>query len=224
MRQILLVFLFLTATVSSQAQDRVDSRPATLSEKSQEITSALFWEQNKNGKWVSRKNNKKPYLGEGVAVENFNAFFIGTYADVRYLFIDAFGYDWRYPNLEMEWTMWRRMYAFALTEQDYSALRDLRQGETASVLTSSHNNMFMGSNDYSFGFFLCLTETLRSSGNEEKADYAICAKRTVSEGKDVVRFLIAPKCLPDLLGISYFEVSYDEYQKLFTPDKKNTYK
>lgn len=222
MKKLLLICLLLP--LLTKAQDRVDSTPATLSEKSQEITSALFWEQNKNGKWINRKNTKKPYLGEGVAVENFNSFFIGTYENFRYLFIDAFGYDWRYPNLEMEWTMYRRMYAFTLTERDYSSLRDLKQGETVSILTRSYNNMFMGCDDYSFSFFLRLTETLRSSGNEENAQHAICAKRTLSEGKDVVRFLIAPKCLPDLIDINYFEVSYSDFQKLFTTDKKNTYK
>lgn len=220
MKKLLLICLLLPLLV--KAQDRVDSAPAVLSEKSQEITSALFWEQNKNGKWVSRKNTKKPYLGEGVSVDNFNAFFIGTYNNVRYLFIDAFNYRWRYPNLELEWIMERQLYAFELTEDDYSSLKNLSDGEIVSVMTKSHNNMFKGHIEYSFSLFLELTNTLR--GSERTQMYAVCAKRTQSNGSDVVRFLIAPKCLPDLIDVNYFEVSYSDFQRLFTNDKKNTYK
>lgn len=218
-------FIALMTCVSTvRAQDRVDAAPEQLTSKSQEIKNALFWEQNKNGKWVSRKNTKRPYLGEGVAVENFNSTFIGTYKNVRYIFVDAFGYQWRYPNLEMEWIMVRLMYAFELTESQYSDLKALKQNETVSVITKRHNNMFMGSSDYSFPFFLKLTDTLISAGNEESPEYAICAKRTMSDGKDVVRFLLAPKCLPELLDLNYFEVTYEEFQKLFIQDKNNTYK
>ncbi len=216
------IFIALIICVSVRAQDRVDAAPEQLSWKSQAIDNALFWEQNKNGKWVSRKNTKKPYHGEGVAIENFNTTFTGVFRNVRYLFIDAFGYRWRYPNLEMEWMYEKKMYAFELTDSDYSNLQNLKEGETVSVMTKNHNDMFVGHDDYSFPFFLRLTDTLR--GTEETPQYAICAKRTKSNGTDVVRFLIAPTCLPDLIDTNYFEVSYDTFQRLFTQDKKNTYK
>ena len=152
----------------------------------------------------------------------FNAIFTGIFRNVRYLFVDAFGYRWRYPNLEMEWMYEKKMYAFELTDSDYSNLQNLNEGETVSVMTKNHNDMFVGHEDYSFPFFLRLTDTLR--GTEETTQYAICAKRTKSNGTDVFRFLIAPTCLPDLIDTNYFEVSYDTFQRLFTQDKKNTYK
>ena len=174
MKKIMFFIALMTCVSTVRAQDRVDAAPEQLTSKSQEIKNALFWEQNKNGKWVSRKNTKRPYLGEGVAVENFNSTFIGTYKNVRYIFVDEY--------------------------------------------------QVMGSSDYSFPFFLKLTDTLISAGNEESPEYAICAKRTMSDGKDVVRFLLAPKCLPELLDLNYFEVTYEEFQKLFIQDKNNTYK
>ena len=224
MKKTIILLSLFAVSIFANAQDRVDSEPEQLSWKSQEIRNATFWEQSKNGKWVSRKNTKRPYLGEGVAVDNFNSAFTGTYHGVRYLFVDAFGYEWRYPNLEMEWIYKKNIYAFELTDSDYTGMKDLRQGDTISVLTKRHNNLFVGNPEYSFPFFLRLTETLISTDQEMKPEYAICAKRTTNNGTDVVRFLIAPCCLPDLLDLNYFEVSYDVFQRLFTQDKNNTYK
>lgn len=217
MRYALLTLFMLSASVMTQAQTE------TLSEKSQEITTATYWEQDNAGRWVSRKNTKRPVRSEGVHVDNFTSLFIGTYQGTRYLFCDAFDYKWRYPNLKIEWIYSRQMYALLLSDSDYARLRDLRQGETINVLSSYHNEIFKGDDDYSFGFFLRLTETLRASGDSSPR-YAIAAKRTERDGKDVVRFLTAPHCLPDLLDFNYFEVSYSDFQRLFTPDTKLTYK
>ena len=57
------------------AQDRNNAAPAQLATKSKEIKSALYWQQDrKTGKWESRKNTTLVYLGEGVAVDNFNSY------------------------------------------------------------------------------------------------------------------------------------------------------
>ena len=43
-----------------------------------------------------------------------------------------------------------------------------------------------------------------------------------SKGKDVVRFQFNPY-IPELFSIQYFETDYDEFLKLFTPDKNVYY-
>ena len=90
-------FLLFIATIVSlvgNAQSRTNSDPTALSYKSKEIKSALYWQQNsKTGRWESRKNTKRIYLGEGVAIENFNSIFIGEYNNKRYLFLDFYRYS-----------------------------------------------------------------------------------------------------------------------------------
>ena len=64
-------------SLAGNAQSRTNSAPAMLSYKSKEINSALYWQQSsKTGRWESRKNTKRVYLGEGVAIENFNSIFL----------------------------------------------------------------------------------------------------------------------------------------------------
>lgn len=90
-----LLFMATIVTLIGNAQSRTNSNPAALSYKSKEINSALYWQQSsKTRRWESRKNTKRVYLGEGVAVNNFNSIFIGEYNNKRYLFwtfIDILG-------------------------------------------------------------------------------------------------------------------------------------
>lgn len=94
----------LFASLSISAQDRVNKEPEQLSYKSKEIKNAMYWHQNsETGQWESRKNTKLIYLGEGVAIENFNSLFMGDYKEKRYLFLDFKEYSWHYPALQKEW-------------------------------------------------------------------------------------------------------------------------
>jgi len=47
---------------------------------------------------------------------------------------------------------------------------------------------------------------------------------TDSDGQDVVRFILYPKALPELIDYTYFEVDYSVYKNLLTKDKKVSYK
>lgn len=53
----------------------------------------------------------------------------------------------------------------------------------------------------------------------------ILLKRVVgSDGRDVVRFLLYPHAMSELIESCYFEVAFDVYKNLFTADKKTSYK
>lgn len=243
----LIVFMAVIASLNSQAQDRIDSKPNSLSYKSKEITAALYWqESSKTGKWESRKNTKLIYLGEGVAVDNFNSIFIGEYQEQRYLFLDFRKYSWRYPELKLDWMYSRTIMAALLSNEDYSRLSSISAGETLTITPRFYHDMFKGHAEYSFPFFLSLGETLRSSSEtlyasnkkayredyaerEWKKDYPtinfIILKRVVgSDGRDVVRFVLYPHALGELIDSAYFEVDYAVYRNLFTKDKKQSYK
>lgn len=235
------------ATLSSKSQERIDSKPATLSYKSKEIKSAQYWNKSsKTGQWESRKNSKLVYLGEGVAVDNFNTMFIGEYHARRYLFLDFFEYRWRYPNLKMEWTIYEAIMAALLSDEDYTRLSNLSAGESLMIAPRFYHKMLKGNREYSFPFFLSLGETELSSSETlynsykrtDGEDYAerqwkenyplihfAVFKRVVdADGTDVVRFVLYPHALSELIDDSYFEVDYEVFRNLFTEDRKQIYK
>lgn len=244
---LLLVFIAIVTSLNCEAQDRIDSQPATLSYKSKEITAVPYWQENsKTGRWESRKNTKLIYLGEGVAIDNFNSLFIGEYGGKRYLFVDFCKYSWRYPELQLEWMYSRTIMAALLSDEDYNRLSSVAAGETITIMPRFYHDMFKGHAEYSFPFFLSLGETLRSSSEtlyqsnkktygEDYAErqwkevyspiYFMVLKRVNgSDGRDVVRFSLYPKALPELIDYSYFEVENSAYRNLFTEDKKQCYK
>ena len=248
MKQLSIIILAVIAfSTNCMAQDRNNAAPAQLATKSKEIKSALYWQQDrKTGKWESRKNTTLVYLGEGVAVDNFNSLFIGEYAGRRYLFCDFKEYSWRYPVLQTEWIVSRMIMAALLSEADYSSMSTIEPGQVITITPRFYHKMFKGPAEYSFPFFLSLGETLCSSSETMYKSYArtngedyaerywkseypllyfIVLKRVVgSDGRDVVRFLLYPHAMSELIESCYFEVAFDVYKNLFTADKKTSYK
>lgn len=246
---LLIAFWIAVSSFNGIAQERIDSEPARLSYKSKEIKNALYWQKSsKTGRWESRKNTTLVYLGEGIAIDNFNNLFIGEYRGARYLFLDFREYSWRYPAIQTEWIVSRMIMAALLSENQYSQLSSLSPEETVTIIPRFYHKMFKGRPDYSFPFFLSLGETERSAAetlyqsycNDDnygkdyaeqkwKEDYPsiyyIVLKRTVSSnGQDVVRFALYPHALPELIDNNYFEVDYSVYRNLFLEDKKKDYK
>lgn len=248
MKKILLTTSFLFLYILNVfAQDRMDNAPASLSYKSKEIKSALYWHQNnKTGQWENRKNTTLVYLGEGVAIDNFNSLFFGEYSGRRYLFLDFKEYSWRYPALQMEWIVSRTMMAGLLSEDDYNRMDNIKVDEVVAFTPRFYHKMFKGNAEYSFPFFLSLCETLCSSAETMYKSYArtngndyaerywqseypltcliICKRVVDSSGHDVIRFMLYPHALQELIDNFYFEVDYSTYRKLFTCDKKTSYK
>lgn len=243
----LAVIIALFAVLNCIAQDRVDSEPAQLSYKSKEIKSALYWHKNsKTGKWESRKNTKLTYLGEGVAVDNFNSLFIGEYSGHRYMFLDYKKYSWRYPALKQDWIWSRTIIQALLSDHDYKRLSNIETGDTVLIRPRFYHEMFKGHQEYSFPFFIKLGETLRASeetlyksyertdGKDfaermhqkeyPQIDFIILKRVRCSDGSDVIRFNVYPKAMPELIDGFYFEIDYSTYKALFTEDKKTTYK
>jgi len=221
-KYILTTVLFLFSIVLAMGQERVDGSIAELSWKSKEIKKALYWSQNsKTGKWESRKCTKLVYLGEGVNVDNFHNLFTGIYEGHRYLFLDKRHYFWRYPALKQEWVWERTMYAALLSDEDWNSMKGLTNGQTLIVKPSFTNDLSRAHNEYSFPFFLKLTETLRSCEDKPSNIPFITLRRFVgSDGKDVVRFCFG--AVTELIDISYFEIPYTTYELLFQPDEKNS--
>lgn len=136
--------------------------------------------------------------------------------------------------------------AALLSEADYSSMSNIEPGQVITITPRFYHKMFKGHAEYSFPFFLSLGETLCSSSETMYKSYArtngedyaerywkseypllyfIVLKRVVgSDGRDVVRFLLYPHAMSELIESCYFEVAFDVYKNLFTADKKTSYK
>ncbi len=205
------------------AQSRVDKPVPELSWKSKELNNALYWSQSsKTGKWESRKCSKMVYLGEGVKVDNYHSLFLGTLNGDNYLFLDKRDYYWRYPTLETEWMYARTIYAALLSTEQLDALKNLPVGKAVVITPSYINNMSRGHEEYSFPFFLSLTETMKEVDPDNQVPFVTFKRVVEDNGKEVVRFCFG--AVTELIDISYFEVDYDKFNTLFTADSKNTYK
>ena len=124
-----------------------------------------------------------------------------------------------------------RIEMILLTENDYNAMRNLRVGETLTIASRYYNGMNTSHSEYSFPFFLELTETLISStqtvyksylepnGDNRRAELYLKSKHPekkfitfkrvqTSDGKDVVRFCVYPHGSELLINSHYFEVDY----------------
>lgn len=161
--------------------------------------------------------------------------------------MDFYRYFWRYPALKKEW-MYSRTIMAAITYRRMiiAIYHRLLINQTLSIIPRFYHSMYKGHAEYSFPFFLTLGETLLSAtetlyksnkraygeeyaNKEWKKDYPpinfIVLKRiTDSDGQDVVRFILYPKALPELIDYTYFEVDYSVYKNLLTKDKKVSYK
>lgn len=207
------------------AQNRVDTAPAELQSKSKTIKKATYWEQV-DGKWKSRKANKLVYEGEGVACDNFEAMFIGEFAGRTFLFVDKHDYFWRYPTLQTEWWQARTMHEALLSDEDYSALKNIEPGQSIVVTTGFAFSMSKAHDEYSFPFFISMGETMLSADEaqhkeSDKVPFLV-AKRVDSDKGDVVRFRLG--AVTELIDSFYFEVPYSEWSGLFVSDSNVSYK
>lgn len=233
----------LLGIIDVQAQDRINEAPKSLTYKSKEIKRANYWSQE-NGIWERRPNTSRPYL-VGVQSDNFKSIFIGDIDSLKFIFVDYYKAQYKYPNLELDWTYYPKIQACLISTDSYEELKNIQQGQIVGVRSNYYLEMFKSGQEYSFPLFLELVEQLYSSHKllykmqleemgKDYADnywreqypeqYALIAKRVLSENKDVVRF----HCLLPILFITkmrpfieswYFEIPYNEFMKLFEPDK-----
>ena len=212
----------------------------------------MYWyKDSKNGKWKSRFNADILVAGrQGEQTDNFRSLFIGQLDTLKFLFIDYNKGEYKYPNLEQDWTYYRTIFAALITDTAYDSLKNIGQNEIVNVISDYTYDAYKDNRDYSFSFFLKLGNTLYSAKTalyklnkkdygEEYAKskfrennppkYVFAAKRTNSNGQDVVRFQIFPDY--GILGEplqslddDYFEVPYKEYLSLFTSDHNLKYK
>ncbi len=239
MKKLLALFLLIVVSVmTTTAQDRTNATKRQLSWKSKEITSAHYFNYNyKTGKWESHKNASPSYTN------NFNKIFIGEYNGDKYLFLDYWEIGWKYPEIKEGRFYHKRIYQGLLTKKDFEALKNLEFGDIyvfqANIWGTLRKSKQINRLENDFGRDYVWASTSKESREyspssllyiTERAPFIregvqlIVVKRTLSNGQDVIRFRTYPNANKYSIDSAYFEISYDYFQRLFTPSKSVKFK
>lgn len=226
------MLILLVVAINTNAQDRVNNNPLSLSYKSKELKKATYWVQDE-GKWIDRKNTKIEYQ-TGVHSDNFKSIFFGEIDTLSMIFIDYQQGKYKYPNLKEEWDYYPEIHSAIIDKNHYSKMKGIQPNQTVNITSRHRNKINKLHPEYSFSLFIDLSKTLYETAvllDEKKVDlYILSAHRTTSDGADVVRFAIFPYPFvvcemgePELTNW-YFEVPYKDFMILFEEDLKRVYK
>ncbi len=228
MKKILALLVLLIFSFYSLAQDRVDSDGVKLFYKSQELKKAKFWQKNEAiGKWESSKSNALDYGGLGD--KNFLSIYFGMVEYMGEQKVILYRLFWKgrykYPNLKMDWMSYKTIEASIVSEEQYNSLKNIQPSETIQLTSFCIEEKWIGSLAYNEDEFLyTLLSKLAKTSGKKQVIAILLAKRTTSNGNDVVRFkfgwgeILGYPTISDIDN-SYFEVPYKEFLKLFTKGK-----
>lgn len=227
-------FLFAFATFNSNAQSRENKETVQFSSKSEKLTEATGWEQNKEtGKWIENKNViddiKCPsYLVSHIS-QNFKWMQFATITNggqKYYVFLyERLGGEYKYPNIQEDWEADKRTYFFILTPTKYENIKkqiDLKSGVNIKVISkmsgyfSDRLNILGGEHLYNDENLLAkITNTMEKPGYSETC---FILNSQVVDGKEVVRFRLPESCYfaEDYMKTKYFEVNATYFKTILT--------
>jgi len=238
---ILTSFLFAFATFNSNAQSRENKKIVQFSSKSEKLTEATGWEQNKEtGKWIENKNviadRKCPSYWVSQASQSFSWMQFATITNGQteyYVFLyERLGGEYKYPNIREDWETDLRTYFFILTPTEYENIKtqiDLKSGENIKV--TSNKSSHISDRYKSLGeehlynnenLLAKITNTIEDTGISETS---FILNSQVIDGQEVVRFRL-PEIVfssEDYIKTKYFEVKSTDFKTIFTRLKEIEY-
>lgn len=222
-------------TMVSFGQDRVNREKLSFLDKSNQLTTSVGWSYDTTlGEWVDYNNvieNDKSYkekykLLQGSYMmsrrtQNFISIQTKTlvYKDIKYyvILVEKWNGDYKYPNIQEDWRIYKTMYGYIFTETEYNKLNNID-----GVLNLETQYMVsMGSyyEEYNEVVFLDKIQTnLSSEKSKYSPTYTFPIKKT--ENGDI-RFYV-----PNSFSTSqyssynkvdfnkqYFETTFDNFSK-----------
>lgn len=232
---ITLIALMISTTLS--AQSRVDKTHLTFESKSEKLTKATGWKQNKKtGKWISNKNVISDRVCPDYWISHVNQNFIWmqfktvTHQNSTYY---IFLYEqntgaYKYPNIKKDWQTYKATRFIILSQSKYNQIQEMLSGKTSdtTIAISSDRNGFMvskyaslgGENAYNEKNLLAkITNTLDSKGTY---DNSLLLKTEKIDGESIIRFRLPYGYYNenDLFKVKeqYFEVKAEAFKKILT--------
>lgn len=227
-------FLVAFVTFNSNAQRRENKETVKFSSKSEKLTEATGWEQNKEtGKWIDNKNviddRKCPSYWISHVSQNFKWIQFATISNGEqkyYLFLyERLGGEYKYPNIREDWEADKRAYFFILTQVEYESIKkqiDLKSGENIRVTSkmsgylSDRYKILGGEHLYNEENLLAkITNAIQKPGYFETC---FVLNSQVVDGQEVVRFRLPESCSfeEDYMKTKYFEVKATDFKNILT--------
>lgn len=239
-KHLLLTYLFVTfAIFNSNAQSRENKEIVQFSSKSEKLTKAIGWKQDKvTGKWIENKNviydRKCPsYLVSHVS-QNFKWLQFATIliGGQKYyiLLYEQLGGEYKYPHIQEDWVEDLRTHYFILTPNEYENIKkqiDLKSGENIKITSkmsgylSNRSNILGGEYSYNEENLLAKINNAIEKQGYSKTCFVLNAQ--VVDGQEVVRFRLPEEDLSldkDCSFVErnfkteYFEVNASDFKKI----------
>ena len=223
-------FLVALVTFNSNAQSRENKEIAKFSSKSEKLTKATGWGQNKiSGKWIDNKNviddRKCPSYWISHVSQNFKWMQFATISnggqDYYAFLYERLGGEYKYPNIREDWEADKRTYFFILTRLEYEDLNeqiDLKSGKNIKVTSkmsgylSDRFKILGGEHLYNEENLLAkITKAIENPGYSETC---FVLNSQVVDGQEVVRFRLPESCnfTEDFMKTKYFELRATDFE------------
>jgi hypothetical protein len=226
--------LLILSTILCNAQSRENKVTVQFSSKSEKLTEATGWAQNKETeKWIENKNviNDRDCPSDWVShiSQNFKWIQFATILNSGqkyYVFLyERLGGEYKNPNMQENWEADKRTYFLIQTSTEYENLEqkiDLKSAENIKV-TSKMSGYITDKNEILGGEHVYNEENLlaKITNTIEKPGYlATCfiLNSQVVDGQEIVRFRLPGSCYlaEDHMKTTYFEVKTTAFKTILT--------
>lgn len=219
-------------TIVSFGQSRTNVDKIEFLGKTEKLTKATGWEQNKTtGEWVSNKNvidykECKPYWASHVS-QNFKWLqfsIVEREGNKYYIFLyEKLSGKYKYPNIQQDWETETQTHFFVITESGFNQFKEklkLNNGETIQ-LKSKMNGFITDRYKILGGEHLYNEENLLNKirNTIDKPNYSeLCftLNSQTIDGSNVIRFRLPESCYSsgENIKTKYFEVLNEDFQKI----------
>lgn len=232
LKVMMMTLMMCLMTMVSFGQSRTNTDKIEFSSKTEKLTKATGWEQNKTtGEWVGNINviddeECKPYWVSYVS-QNFKwiQFSIVERNGINYyvFLYEKLSGKYKYPNIQQDWEIETQTHFFIITESEFNNLKDklkLNSGETI-LLESKMNGFITDRYKVLGGEHLYNEQNLLNNirNSIDKPNYSeLCFSLNSQniDGLNVIRFRLPESCYSSGNNIKtkYFEVLDNEFQKI----------
>lgn len=223
----ILIMCLMSIVVLGQSRTNVDK--IEFSNKTEKLTKAEGWEQNKTtGEWVSNKNVISSTKSQFVSMiaQNFRWLQFSKIEKngVNYyvLLFEKESGSYKYPNIKRDWEREIQTHFFIITESEFNELKDklkLNNGETIQLKSKMNGSItdrykiLGGENLYNDENLL--NKIRNTIDKPNYFEHCFTLNSQIVDGSNLVRFRLAESCnLSSDIKTKYFEVLNNEFQKI----------
>jgi len=216
MKRITVLTLLLAIVTQTFAQGLLTKQSPRITEATGYYLNGSRYNINKN--MISSNADKKKKIE--TPSENFYWLQSGVFSQVgktyHIFYYEALNGEYKYPNIQEDWQTFHQVNYFALNDSEYAQLKSvvLKKEGKQECISTSVDEQTIRITKFDESEFIGRVSTYWGLNSDPSQCFLV--KSLNVGGKDVVqfRFGATKRDNPNLLS-SYFEVSLDDFKKLF---------